>query len=103
MFARVTLLEIDAVRTDVDAVIERFRTGLLAEVQAQPGYEGVFMMVNPDGQGMVMTLWSDEESLQATMGLAATAADSFTAIYRAAPGRESYEVKFTDVLDRRVG
>lgn len=97
MFARVTLLEIDAVRTDVDAEIERYRTELLPEVQAQPGYEGVFMMVNPEGLGMVMTLWRDEQSLQATMDLAAGAVDRFTAIFSAPPGRESYEVRYADV------
>lgn len=97
MFARVTLLEIDAVRTDVDAQIDRFRRELLPEVQAQAGYEGVVMMVNPEGLGMVMTLWRDEESLQATMGLAAAAADQFTAIFSAPAGRESYEVRYAHV------
>ena len=97
MFARVTLLEIDAVRTDVDAEIDRFRRELLPEVQAQAGYEGVFMMVNPEALGMVMTLWRDEESLQATSGLAAAAADQFTSIFSAPAGRESYEVRYAAV------
>jgi len=97
MFARVTLLEIDAVRTDVDAEIARYRAELLPEVQAQPGYEGVFVMVNPEGLGIVMTLWSDEESLRRTAGLAAGAVDRFTAIFSAPAGRESYEVRYADI------
>ena len=97
MYARVTLLEVDVVRSDVEEVLDRYRHEVLPEVQSQPGYEGMFVLVNPDGQGLIMSLWSDEESLEATMPLASVAIERFLTVFRAAPGRESYEVRLADV------
>jgi heme-degrading monooxygenase HmoA len=97
MYARVTLLEIDVLRADMDEVLERYRRELLPEIQSQPGYEGMFVLATSEGQGLVMSLWSDEDALDASAQLAAGAADRFTTIYRSAPGRESYEVRLADV------
>ena len=97
MFARVTLLEVDLVRTDIDAVLDLYREHVLPEVQAQPGYEGMFVLVNPEGQGLLMSLWSDEESLEATMPIASAAVERFMTVFRAPPGRERYEVRLADV------
>lgn len=103
MYARVTLLEIDVVRADMDAVLARYRDEVLPQLQAQPGYEGIFVLANPEGAGLVMTLWSDEDALQATTPIAAGAADRFTTIFRSPPGRESYEVRLADVAALAVG
>lgn len=97
MYARVTLLEIDVVRASLDDVLEGYRTEILPAIQAQPGYEGMFVLSTPDGQGLVMSLWSDEDALEATAGLAAAAVDRFTTVFRSAPGRESYEVRLADL------
>lgn len=97
MYARVTLLEIDLVRADMDEVLGRYREDIVPVLQAQRGYEGIFVLATPDGQGLVMTLWGDEEALEATASIAAGAVDRFTTIFRSAPGRESYEVRLADV------
>ena len=97
MYARVTLLEVDLVRTDLDAVLERYRAEVLPEIQSQPGYEGMFVLANPEGAGLVLSLWSDEDALDASAALAAGAVDRFTTVFRSAPGRESYEVRLADV------
>lgn len=97
MFSRVTLLEIDTVRTDVDQALEHFREEVLAKVREQPGYEGAFVMLNPEGQGLVMSLWSSEEALQATAPIAGAALQSFATIFKAPPGRERYEVRIADL------
>lgn len=97
MFSRVTLLEIDAVRTDVDGALERYREEVLSKLREQPGYEGAFVMLNPDGQGLVMSLWSSDETLQATAPLAGAALHSFATIFKAPPGREQYEVRIADL------
>ena len=97
MYARVTLLEIDAVRADVNDVLERYRQEVLPEVTSQPGYEGMFVLANPEGQGLIMSLWRDEESLEATMPIASGAVERFMTVFRDAPGRESYEVRLADL------
>jgi hypothetical protein len=97
MFARVTLLEIDVLRADMDDVLERYRTDLLPRIESQHGYEGIVVLATPDGQGLVMTLWQDEDALEASAALASGATDEFTTVFRSAPGRESYEVRLADV------
>ena len=97
MYARVTLLEVDVVRTDMDGVLERYRSEVLPTIQSQPGYEGIFVLANEEGMGLVMTLWSDEDALESTVPLATGAVDRFTALFRSAPGRESYEVRLADI------
>lgn len=97
MFARVTLIEIDAVRADVDEVLARYRRDVLPRITSQPGYEGMFVLVNPDGQGLVMSLWRDEASLESTMPIASDAVAQFMTVFRDAPGRESYEVRLADL------
>jgi hypothetical protein len=97
MYARVTLLEIDVLRADMDEVLERYRTDLLPRIEAQHGYEGIVVLATPDGQGLVMTLWSDEDALEDSAALAAGVTDEFTTVFRSAPGRESYEVRLADV------
>jgi L-asparaginase II len=97
MYARVTLLEVDVMRTDVDEVLERYRQEVLPEIQSRSGYEGMFVLANPEGQGLVMSLWSDEGTLASTAALAGSVVDRFMTVMRAAPGRESYEVRLADV------
>lgn len=96
MYARVTLLEVDVVRADVEDVLDAYRRDVLPEIQAEPGYEGMFVLVNDAGQGLVMTLWSDADSLASTAPLATGAVDRFMTVLRSAPGRESYEVRLAD-------
>ena len=97
MFSRVTLFEVDAVRTDVEAALERYRQEVLPRVREQPGYEGAFILLNPEGQGLILSLWSTEEALQATMPIAAAALQQFATVFRAPPGREQYEVRLADL------
>lgn len=97
MYARVTLCEIDLVRADVDELLDRYRHEVLPEIQAQPGYEGMLVLVNDDGQGMIVSLWSDEEALESTTPLASGAIERFMTVFRAPPGRESYELRLADV------
>jgi hypothetical protein len=97
MYSRVTLLELDVMRIDVDEALERYRREVLPELQRQAGYEGCFVLVNPEGQGLIMTLWSGEEEMAASTGIATEALENFATIFRAPPGRERYEVRLADV------
>jgi heme-degrading monooxygenase HmoA len=97
MFSRVTLLEVDTVRTDPEDALERYRADVLPLLREQPGYEGAFVLLNPEGQGLIMTLWRDEEALEATAGIATAAVQRFATLFRAPPGRERYEVRVADL------
>ena len=44
MFARVTLLEIDTMRMDVDDAVELFRERVLPDLRAEPGFEGIHVL-----------------------------------------------------------
>jgi Antibiotic biosynthesis monooxygenase len=102
MFSRVTLLEVDTVRTDVDEALERYRQEVLPRLREQPGYEGAFVLLNPEGQGLVMSLWSSEEALESTMPIASVALQRFATIFRAPPGRERYEVRLADLPSHAI-
>lgn len=103
MYARVTLLEVDVLRAGVDEVLARYRAEVAPDITSQPGYEGMFVLANDDGQGLIMTLWSDERSLEASLPLATGAVEQFLTVFREAPGRELYEVRVADVPALAVG
>lgn len=104
MFARVTLLEIDTLRISIDEALELFSDSIVPAMQQQAGYGGAYLLSTPEGRGLLMTLWESEEAANA--GLASGYYDEqigkFVAFYRSPPGREHYEVLFTDlaVADR---
>jgi heme-degrading monooxygenase HmoA len=97
MFSRVTLLEVDTVRADPEDALERYRSDVLPLLREQRGYEGAFVLLNPEGQGLIMTLWDDEEALEATAAIATAAVQRFATLFRAPPGRERYEVRVADL------
>lgn len=94
MFARVTLFEIDTLRLRLDDALERFRKLVIPEVQKRKGYKGVYVLRTPEGKGLIMSLWEDEESAIAGVesGYYADQIAKFVAIFRAPPGRDHYEV-----------
>ena len=97
MYSRVTLLEIDTLRVDLDDAVAQFETQVMPRVRELPGYEGVAVMVTPEGKGMVVSFWDTEEAVAASAGVAATAVEEFVTIYRAPPGREHNRVAFAEL------
>jgi heme-degrading monooxygenase HmoA len=97
MYSRVTLLEVDTVRIDVDEAIDAYKVEVLPALRERPGYRGAFVLLNPEGQGLILSLWEQEDDMAATAGIATEALDRFATIFRAPPGRESYEVRVADV------
>jgi heme-degrading monooxygenase HmoA len=104
MVARVTLAEVDAVRTSVASAVERFEESVLHELQVQPGYEGCCVLTTPEGKALVMTLWATAESADAGIasGLYSVQVDKFVTAIRAAPGRETYDVSLVDTASLTV-
>ena len=99
MFARVTLFEIDTCRIGLDEALEQFKELIVPEARKQAGYEGMYVMRTPEGKGLILSVWSNEEA--ATAGVSSGYYDDqvakFVTVYRAPTGREGYEVVFAEM------
>lgn len=98
MHARVTQLEIDTTRTDIDDAVQMFREEVLPELRQQEEYEGTYVLANPDGKALLLTFWESQAAAeaQARTGFYAEQLDRFAAIFRSPPGRDRYAVVFAD-------
>ena len=100
MYSRVTQLEIDTTRIEMDKAVQLFREEVLPAVRELDGYQGTYVLANPDGKALLLTFWETEEAAEAHQ------ASGFTpSIWRASrrssrspPGRERYAVVLTDEL-----
>jgi len=105
MYARVTLLEIDTLRTTLPDALELFRSHTLDRLRVQPGYRGAWVLATPEGKALLMSLWENEAD-------ADTEGDHyhysqelghFATLFRSPPGREEYEVLLVDESTQTVG
>ncbi len=91
MFARVTQLEIDVMRTSVEEAAGRFDAEVLPQLRRQPGFRGAAVLANPAGLGTVITLWDHEDQAAPDERYEAVLA-RYVTLFRSPPGREVYEV-----------
>jgi hypothetical protein len=100
MFARVTLLEIDTLRSSVDDALEQFRSQTVPRLRAQPGYRGVWALTTEEGKALVMSLWATQADADADGGgdrqFYEQELGRFATLFRSPPGREEYAVVFVD-------
>ena len=98
MNARVTLLEIDTVRVSVDEALSTFETEVLPRLRALPGYRGVQVLATPEGKGLIMSLWDSPEAADSeAVGFYGDTLAQYTTLFRSPPGRETYEVRMSDL------
>lgn len=99
MYARVTLLEIDTERVDIDSALAMYQQQVVPELRRQPGYEGTYVLSTPEGRGLIMTLWATEEAANSTAptGFYADVLARYVTLFRAPPGREHYQVRYVDL------
>jgi hypothetical protein len=99
MYARVTQLEIDSMRIDVDEALQLYKRDVVPVLAQQSGYCGALVLVTPEGRGQVTTLWQTEEQADASAnpGFYEDVLSQFVTFFRSPPGRERYEVVFADV------
>ena len=95
MFSRVTQLEIDTLRIDIDEAVEMYVREVLPRLQALDAFEGVYVFTTPEGHALVVTFWDTEEAAAATP-LYTGLLEEYVTLFRAPPGRESYEVSYAD-------
>jgi hypothetical protein len=103
MYSRVTLVEIDTLRTSVDAAAQLYSAEVLPRLRAQDGYEGSLVLATPEGKGVIVTLWSTEEAAVASAALSSDILAENVALFRAPPGREHYRVAVADLPDLALG
>jgi hypothetical protein len=95
MYSRVTQLEIDTLRTDVEWAVELYRSEIVPRLREEEGYEGAYVLVTPEGKAVLITFWETEEQAAETPFYSDAIAEYVT-LFSAPPGRETYEVKFAD-------
>ena len=99
MIARVTLAEVDVVRQNLERLVEFYRQSVMPAQHAQDGFEGGYVLTTPEGKALVMTFWRDEDAAEAGMasGFYGEQVQKFVTVFKAPPGRETYDVAVADV------
>jgi heme-degrading monooxygenase HmoA len=94
MVARVTLAEVDTVRTSLSQAVRLFEESVLPELHANEGYEGCYVLTTPEGKALVTTFWADDDAAEAGIasGLWRAQVEKFVTLMRTQPGRETYDV-----------
>jgi hypothetical protein len=95
MYSRVTQLEVDTLRVDVGEALATFEQDVVPLLREQEGYEGSYVLMNAEGKALLITFWDTEAAAQATPFYTEQIAQYVT-LFRAPPGRETYEVGFAD-------
>lgn len=98
MYSRVTQLELDTTRLDIDDGVRLFREEILPELRAQHGYAGMYVLANPDGKALLLSFWETEQDAeaQAERGFYADQLARFAAVFGSPPGRDRYELRLAD-------
>jgi hypothetical protein len=101
MYARVTLLTIDTDRVAVADAVAELRRHTLPLLRAQPGYRGIYVLATPEGKGLLLSLWENENqaAIDAGSGFYSEELAHFTTMFRSPPGRDRYEVVLVDDAD----
>lgn len=101
MYGRVTTLEVDTIRVGMDEALALYRSEFVPRLQEQEGYEGVLVFATSEGKGLVITMWDSERAARAGTdqegGLYTEVISRFMTVFAAPPGREQYELMFTDL------
>jgi hypothetical protein len=97
MYSRVTLLEIDTVRTSMEDALGLFTERVLPQLRELDGYEGVLVLTTPDGKGQIVSFWDSEVAVEGAVPFAVEELERYVTLFSAPPGREHYEVAYADL------
>jgi heme-degrading monooxygenase HmoA len=107
MIARATIAEVDPVRMSIDAAVDLFRESVLSALHEQDGFEGVYVLLSPEGKVLVVTFWESEMAADAGLaggrGFYAEQIEKFVTIYKSPPGRELYDVVLAEAPAVAIG
>jgi heme-degrading monooxygenase HmoA len=98
VIARTTMVEIDPIRLSIGEAIELFRRSVVPALHEQEGFEGVYVLLTPEGKALVLTFWADETTAEAGLrsGFYAEQVEKFVTVFGAEPGRTTYDVVLAD-------
>jgi heme-degrading monooxygenase HmoA len=104
MFARATQFEIDTLRITIEDAQRLFNEQVMPLVEHQPGFLGLYVMVTPEGKGMVLSLWRNEPAALSGIesGYYEQQVSKFITFMRQPPGREHYEVIHAQIAPEAV-
>ena len=86
MYARVTLLEIDLVRVNIDEALATFEREVVPRLHDQPGFRGVLVFTNPEGKGLITSFWDSPEAADsADSGFYGETLAQYATLFRSAP------------------
>jgi len=104
MVARVTLAEVDTVRMSIADAVEVYEQSVVPAMHEQDGYEGCYVLSTPEGKALVLSFWRDEEAAEASVatGFYNEQVEKFVTIYRAPPGRETYDVSLAEAPEASI-
>lgn len=98
MYARLTLLEVDLVRIDLDTALATFKREVLPQLEAMPEFEGVYVLTTDEGKAALISFWSTPEAAETDAeGWYERTLGDYATMFRAPPGRERYEVRVADM------
>jgi hypothetical protein len=105
MYARVTLLEIDTLRTSVGDALEKFKARTLERLRTQPGYRGVWVLATAEGKALLMSLWDTQAQADAEgdHNFYSDELGHFATLFLSPPGRGEYEVLLVDEPAQQTG
>ena len=97
MVARVTFVEVDAVRQSVAHLVRQFEDEALPLLQEVDGYEGCTVLTRPEGKAIIVTYWRDEEAAEASLqgGVWESNVARFMTVLRTPAGHEAFDVSIT--------
>lgn len=99
MYSRVTQLEIDTMRMEVNDAVALFRDEVLPGLRALTGYGGSLVLTTVEGKGLIISFWESEQAAEGAAGFATGELERLVTLFRAPPGREQYEVSFAEFPD----
>jgi hypothetical protein len=84
----------------LDDAVDVVRGSVVPALRDQEGYGGMYLLLADEGKALAISLWTTAEAAEAgtvdSHPLYEDQIETFTAIYRAAPGRETYRVALAD-------
>ena len=85
MYSRVTQLEIDTMRVDVDEAAWLFQEHVMPRLREQEGYEGAVALATQEGKGMIVTFWNTEAEAKDVSGFASAELERYVTMFSSPP------------------
>jgi hypothetical protein len=106
MVVRATEAEIDVVRTNPADAIALFRESVIPALSKEGGYLGCYVLLSEEGKLLVLSFWTSNETARATRlsGFYQEQIEKFSdlVVFRAAPGREAYDVVIAETPQEAI-